>query len=37
MVRIKDVVEFVGVNCFIVLRIINGEGKFKEEMWCKVE
>ncbi len=31
MARIKDVAELAGVNRSTVSRIINGEGKFKEE------
>lgn len=31
MARIKDVAELAGVNRSTVSRIINGEGKFREE------
>ncbi|WP_159656731.1 LacI family DNA-binding transcriptional regulator [Vibrio atypicus] len=37
MARIKDVAELAGVNRSTVSRIINGEGKFKEETRRKVE
>ncbi len=37
MARIKDVAELAGVNRSTVSRIINGEGKFKEETRQKVE
>lgn len=37
MARIKDVAELAGVNRSTVSRIINGEGKFKEETRKKVE
>ncbi|ENM5762995.1 LacI family DNA-binding transcriptional regulator [Vibrio mimicus] len=37
MARIKDVAELAGVNRSTVSRIINGEGKFKEETRLKVE
>ncbi|POC48817.1 LacI family DNA-binding transcriptional regulator [Vibrio vulnificus] len=37
MARIKDVAELAGVNRSTVSRIINGEGKFKEETKKKVE
>ncbi|MFB9215549.1 LacI family DNA-binding transcriptional regulator [Vibrio sinaloensis] len=37
MARIKDVAELAGVNRSTVSRIINGEGKFKEETKRKVE
>lgn len=31
MARIKDVADLAGVNRSTVSRIINGEGKFREE------
>ncbi|OEF04473.1 LacI family DNA-binding transcriptional regulator [Vibrio genomosp. F10] len=37
MTRIKDVAELAGVNRSTVSRIINGEGKFREETKMKVE
>ncbi|CCN37378.1 putative Transcriptional regulator LacI family [Vibrio nigripulchritudo SO65] len=37
MARIKDVAELAGVNRSTVSRIINGEGKFREETKRKVE
>ncbi|MGR5212893.1 LacI family DNA-binding transcriptional regulator [Vibrio rotiferianus] len=37
MARIKDVAELAGVNRSTVSRIINGEGKFREETRKKVE
>ncbi|EGQ8233557.1 LacI family DNA-binding transcriptional regulator [Vibrio parahaemolyticus] len=37
MARIKDVAELAGVNRSTVSRIINGEGKFREETRRKVE
>lgn len=37
MVRIKDVAELAGINRSIVSRIINGEGKFRDETRKKVE
>ncbi|MGF1719568.1 LacI family DNA-binding transcriptional regulator [Vibrio kyushuensis] len=37
MARIKDVAELAGVNRSTVSRIINGEGKFREETKIKVE
>ncbi|MEF1250670.1 LacI family DNA-binding transcriptional regulator [Vibrio owensii] len=37
MARIKDVAELAGVNRSTVSRIINGEGKFREETKKKVE
>lgn len=37
MARIKDVAELAGVNRSTVSRIINGEGKFKQETRRKVE
>lgn len=37
MARIKDVAALAGVNRSTVSRIINGEGKFKEETKKKVE
>lgn len=37
MARIKDVAELAGVNRSTVSRIINGEGKFKDETRRKVE
>ncbi|MDN3682983.1 LacI family DNA-binding transcriptional regulator [Vibrio tapetis subsp. quintayensis] len=37
MARIKDVAALAGVNRSTVSRIINGEGKFKEETRQKVE
>ncbi|GAB2641557.1 LacI family DNA-binding transcriptional regulator [Vibrio panuliri] len=37
MARIKDVAALAGVNRSTVSRIINGEGKFKEETRKKVE
>ncbi|MEZ9231744.1 LacI family DNA-binding transcriptional regulator [Vibrio amylolyticus] len=37
MARIKDVAELAGVNRSTVSRIINGEGKFREETRLKVE
>ena len=37
MARIKDVAALAGVNRSTVSRIINGEGKFREETRIKVE
>ncbi|MEZ9437669.1 LacI family DNA-binding transcriptional regulator [Vibrio atlanticus] len=37
MARIKDVAELAGVNRSTVSRIINGEGKFRDETRKKVE